>query len=76
MITNYQLELLKRMGAGERLCKRHTEDGDQYFFAGGDIVRADSVRALFGQGVIRGAADGLFGDEQTYELNFMPEDAG
>lgn len=74
MISNYQRQICERMQAGERLCKRHHEEGDQYFFASGDVVRADSVRALFNSGVIRGAADGMFGDEQTYELNFMPVD--
>ena len=73
MITRYQHNILERMQAGERLCKRHHEDGNQYFFANGDVVRSDSVKALFNAGVIRGAPDGMFGDEQTYELNFVPE---
>ena len=73
MISHYQRKILERMQKGETLCKRHTEDGDQYFFVNGDIVRADSCRALFNAGVISGRNDGLFGDEQTYEVNFIPE---
>lgn len=75
MITNYQTDILKRMLAGERLSKRHDDGEDVYSFIGGDIVRADSVRSLFNQGIIRGRNDGMFGDSQTYEVNFIPEDA-
>jgi hypothetical protein len=73
MITNYQRRILERMQAGERLCKRYTEEGQQCFFANGDVVRVDSVASLFNSGIIRHAEDGMFGDGQTYEINFMPE---
>lgn len=73
MISKYQREILDRMQAGERLCKRYAEDGAQCFFANGDVVRVDSVEALFNSGIIRHADDGLFDDGQTYELNFMPD---
>jgi len=74
MISHYQRKILDRMKAGERLCKRHTDEGDYYCFVGGDNVRAASVKHLFNSGIIRGADDGLFGDTQTYEVNFIPED--
>ncbi len=74
MITNYQTDILKRMLAGERLCKHHGENGDEYTFDSGEVVRANSVRSLFNQGIIRGSDDGMFGDAQTYEVNFIPKD--
>ena len=74
MISHYQRQILERMQSGERLCKHYRSGEVQYCFANGDPVKTEDAQLLFNGGIIRGAEDGLFGDTQTYEVNFIPED--
>ena len=73
MITKHQKDILARMKTGSRLCVENTDEGRMYFFSdGGWRPNALAVDSLRNSAMIAPSDDGMFGDNQSFDLIFIP----